>query len=131
VLIVPESPAQRDGLGFSFTCAWVDVGVDVGWLHLAGELDLAATPELERTLRESRFGRRLVVLDLRELEFMDSAGVHVIIAASRRAREAGGRLVLVRGAPNVDRMFSLTGSLDDVEIVEPGWLLARGEVEPL
>jgi anti-anti-sigma factor len=47
---------------------------------------------------------------------MDSAGVHTIVNASLRARKAGHRLVLVHGAPNVNRMFALTGSSDKVEI---------------
>ena len=40
---------------------------------------------------------QLVVLDLRELAFMDSSGVHAIVNASIRARQVGRRLVLLRG----------------------------------
>jgi hypothetical protein len=56
------------------------------------------------------------VLDLRELAFMDSAGVHTIVNASLRARKDGRRLVLVRGRPEIYRMFTLTGSTGDVDI---------------
>jgi len=52
-------------------------------VHVAGALDIATSPELERTLEE--LNARLVVLDMRELGFMDCAGVHTIVAASRRA----------------------------------------------
>ena len=55
-----------------------------------------------------------MVLDLRELAFMDCSGAH----ASISARQLGRRLVLVRGPPNVDRMFTLTGSSDAVEIAD-------------
>ena len=44
--------------------------------------------------------------------------MHAIIEASRRARQHGGRLVLVRGDPRVYRLFMLTGSVDDVEIAD-------------
>jgi anti-anti-sigma regulatory factor len=46
----------------------------------------------------------------------------VIVDASRRARQVGCRLVLLRGPPNVDRVFALTGHTDAVEIadVDPG-----------
>jgi anti-anti-sigma factor len=37
-----------------------------------------------------------IVLALRELTFMDTSGVHVIVDASHRLRESGGRLVLGR-----------------------------------
>ena len=129
VLIVPESPARRDCVFLPFECSWREAGPDVGWLHLAGELDIASTPELERTLRESQFQMRLVVLDLRELMFMDSCGVREIVNAGIGAREAGRQLVVLRGPPNVHRMFSLTGSLDKVEFVEPGSLLAPAAAE--
>jgi anti-sigma B factor antagonist len=90
-------------------------------VQVAGELDIATAPQLERTLRELQSGTHLVVLDLRELEFIDSAGVHAIVNASIRARKAGHRLVLVHGSPNVNRTFALAGISDEVEIadVEP------------
>lgn len=66
-------------------------------MHVAGELDLATAPQLERTLRETQQQARLILLDLRELTFMDSAGVHTIVNASIAARQLGRRLVLLRG----------------------------------
>jgi anti-anti-sigma factor len=62
-------------------------------------LDLAAVPQLVRTLRQTQLSARLVVLDLRDLELMDGSGVHVIVNASIRARRLGGRLVLLRVGP--------------------------------
>ena len=57
-----------------------------------------------------------MVLDLRELAFIDAAGVRTIVDASLRARQAGRRLVLLRGLPNIDRMFTLAASAGDIEI---------------
>jgi anti-sigma B factor antagonist len=114
----PNSIAGRADALRPFLCSWTSGGTDAVWVHVAGALDIATTPQLERVLRERQSRARLVVLDLRDLEFMDCAGVHAIVDASARARRLGGRLVLVRGAPNVDRLFGLTGHLDDVEIGE-------------
>ena len=97
-------------------CSWTDGGPDAAWVHVAGELDLATVPQLVRTLRESQLHARLVVLDLRELDFMDSSGAHAIVNASIRARRLGGRLVLLRAPPNTDRMSTLAGSSNDAEI---------------
>jgi anti-anti-sigma factor len=58
------------------------------------------------------------VLDLRELEFMDSSGVHVILDASADAGRADGRLILVRGATHVERILTLTGARDQVQILD-------------
>jgi anti-sigma B factor antagonist len=103
----------------AFACTATHGGLDAAWVHVAGELDIVSAPELERTLRESQQLAHLTVLDLRQLAFMDSAGVHTIVNASLRARKAGRRLVLVRGRPNIYRMFTLTGSTADVDIADP------------
>jgi anti-anti-sigma regulatory factor len=72
--------------------------------------------ELARTLRELGARARLIVLDMRELDLIDFFGVHAIANASSKAREMGLRLVLLRGAPDIDRMFTLAGRLHEVEI---------------
>ena len=116
----PESIACRAATLRPFVCSSTGAGLDAAWVHIAGALDITTSPQLERTLEEA--AARLVVLDMRELGFMDSSGVHAIVDAGVRAREAGRRLILLRGAPNVDRVFALTGSSEEVEI---------GEIEPL
>jgi anti-anti-sigma factor len=114
-LAVPASDAAREGaLPPPFACSCTNGGLDAAWVHVGGELDIATTPQLERTLDASR--ARVVVLDLRELAFIDSCGMHAIINAGIRARQAGRRLVLVRVPTNVNRMLTLTGSSDQVEI---------------
>jgi anti-anti-sigma factor len=72
---------------------------DVAWVHAAGELDIATVPQLVQMLLVSQLRARVVVLDLRELEFVDTSGVHAIMNASIRARRLGGRLVLLRAPP--------------------------------
>ncbi len=42
--------------------------------------------------------------------------MHAIVNASIRARRIGRHLILPRGRPNVDRVFTLTGRSDEVEI---------------
>jgi|SRR5450755_372369 len=115
-LLALDSVARVNPPPSVLVCSWTDGGPDAAWVHVAGELDLATVPQLVRTLRESQLHARLVVLDLRELDFMDSSGAHAIVNASIRARRLGGRLVLLRAPPNTDRMSTLTGSSNDAEI---------------
>ena len=113
-VVLPDSIAGRaHAVAPRFACFWTKGGLNAAWVQVAGELDIETTPQLERTLGEPR--AQLVVLDLRELAFMDSTGVHAIVNASIRARKIGRRLVLLRGPPRVDRIFRLTGSSSDVE----------------
>jgi anti-sigma B factor antagonist len=105
-----------------FGCTATQGGLDAAWVNVVGELDIATAPELERTLRESQELAHLTVLDLRELAFMDCAGVHTIVEASLRGRKEGRRLVIVRGRPDIYRVFTLTGSSAQVDI---------GDLEPV
>jgi anti-anti-sigma factor len=63
---------------------------------LRGELDLATAPELEQLITERLDSSQDVVVDLRGLEFMDSSGIRVLVAAHARAGRGGTRLFVVR-----------------------------------
>lgn len=77
---------------------------------VSGELDLASSPALESELEQvERSDSELLVLDLRELEFMDSTGLSVIVRAHRRLSDDGRSLCLVRGPQQVQRLLDLTG----------------------
>ncbi|MEO8690579.1 MAG: STAS domain-containing protein [Solirubrobacteraceae bacterium] len=111
--------ARADPLPPAFACTATHGGLDAAWVNVVGELDIATAPALALTLHESQQLAHLTVLDLRELTFMDSAGVHTIVNASLRARKNGRRLVLVRGRSDIYRIFTLTGSTGDVDIADP------------
>jgi anti-anti-sigma factor len=115
-LVLPDSIAGRiEARPSTFACSSSYAGDDTGWVHVAGELDIVTRPRLSRVLRDAQLEAPVVVLDLREVTFMDSSGVHAIVDATFRARLAGHRLVVLRGAPNVDRMFTLTGCLGEID----------------
>jgi anti-sigma B factor antagonist len=90
----------------------VDTGDDRITFTPRGELDLATAPELEeQVLAAVRGGGRLVVLDLRELTFMDSTGVRTIVAAHQVGQETGHDLRVVRPARDsaVARVIEISG----------------------
>jgi anti-anti-sigma factor len=94
-------------------------------LVVSGELDIASAPELERALDQIRPEQcKLVVVDLRELEFMDSTGLSIIVRAHQRLSEQDCELTLVKGPPQVQRLLDLTGVAERVRVgSEPGELL--------
>jgi anti-sigma B factor antagonist len=76
-----------------------------------GELDIASRGELEQALAVAEAaGMGEVVLDLRGVSFMDSAGVHAAVESDRRCRAAGRSLRVVPGSERVRRLFRLTGT---------------------
>ncbi|HEX8974892.1 MAG TPA: STAS domain-containing protein [Solirubrobacteraceae bacterium] len=92
-----------------------------------GELDLATSPELEESLRRIwDAGNEQLVIDLRELEFMDSTGLSIIVKAHQRLSEEGRRLSLVRGSQQVQRLLDLTGVSERLELIDSPEEIADG-----
>lgn len=91
---------------------------DAVQLSLSGELDLASSDKLEREIESAERDAKILVLDLRELSFIDSSGLRLVLVAARRADEAGRRLVLVRGPREVDRVFEVTGTSGQLEFID-------------
>jgi anti-anti-sigma factor len=92
-------------------------------LSLSGELDLSSAPRVEEELRKvERQAPPLIILDLRELTFMDSTGLRILVLADSRARDAGRRLQIIPGSDTVQRVFHVTGLDHHLELVaeEPG-----------
>ena len=97
-------------------------------IDVRGELDLASSPELEQELeRSSVMSASLVIVDLRELEFMDSTGLSVLVRAHQRAVESGQRFAVIRGPQQVQRLLSLTGVADRLTLADSPEELLAGE----
>ena len=98
---------------------------DAALIVVSGELDIASAPELEQMLDQVEPElTKLVIVDLRELEFMDSTGLSIIVRAHQRLSECDCELTLIKGQPQVQRLLDLTGVADRLRLVaEPGELL--------
>ncbi|HEY3903464.1 MAG TPA: STAS domain-containing protein [Streptosporangiaceae bacterium] len=80
-------------------------------MSVQGEIDLYTVPKLQRELATalaSGDSIRLVV-DLSAVDFCDSTGVNVLLAAHRQARERGGDLELAAPRPAVRKILQVTG----------------------
>jgi anti-anti-sigma factor len=90
-------------------------------IAVAGELDMASAPTLAQSLTEAeREGTHAILLDLRDLAFIDSSGLYAILSASTRARANGHRLVVDGSSGVARRLFELTGTeflVEDQEFV--------------
>ena len=90
-----------------------EAGASGDVVRLGGELDLTNTPELEQAL--ARTASQVVVLDLSELAFVDSAGMRAIDQAHRQLAESDRTLLIV--APAESRAawtFRVAGFSDDL-----------------
>ncbi len=88
-------------------------------IAVSGELDLASSPALQEELdRLASSDAKLLIIDLRELDFMDSTGLSVLVRAHQRAEEHGRQLAMVKGPQQVQRLLSLTGVGDRLTLVD-------------
>ena len=88
-------------------------------MKVAGYLDAANFDRLEKALEEALDeGRSRVILDLAGLNYINSAGVGVILAAISRARSVAGDIVLVNPTRGVAVVFDLVGMSKFSHIVD-------------
>ena len=95
----------------------------VAILRLQGEFDSFETEEVRRTFEQCLLeGRKRVILDLTDLVFANSTTIAYFISAQKRAREAGGGMILAKPGDflrktlrtlGLDQVLSIRDSVDD------------------
>ena len=95
-----------------FNAYLADAAEGVCRLKLIGEFDISGRELADELLASVNGGKRKIVLDLSELEFIDSMGIHFVVTAHQRATAEGREFRIVRGRPQVDRVFNLVGLSD-------------------
>ena len=87
-----------------FTIARLDGG---NGLKIAGELDLATSSQLTEALRDASSAGQ-VILDLSELTFLDSSGIHAILELAR-TQNGNGPVIILNPSYAVTRVFDIIG----------------------
>jgi anti-sigma B factor antagonist len=90
----------------------VHVIEDIEVFELTGSLDIATSPTVRAALTSAseRGGHQLIV-DLTQVDFLDSTGLGALIGGQRRAREFGGEVRLVAKEGQILRLLRITGLL--------------------
>jgi len=102
---------------------------DLPVVHVEGEIDMAAAPELQRRLDELiDDGKSTIVVDLLDVTFLDSAALGVLVRSLQRCQDAGGTLHLVVDDRRITRVLEITG-LSDVFPIHDRWSSPEGERE--
>lgn len=115
-----QSRAPRrttDGFSVNLVAAYEhDPGAAMLGVH--GEIDLATAPRLREVLRPVVEGdTRSVVVDLSEVTFMDSTGVHVLLETLQRLAAQDRRLAIVcREGGQIHRLLATLGLLDTLTV---------------
>lgn len=84
-------------------------------LALTGRLDTMTAPELEKAINENIAGVEELVLDLKELDYMSSAGLRVLLSAEKKMKICG-RMVVKNVNEMIMEVFEVTGFADILTI---------------
>jgi len=102
-----------------FTVQAQEVDAGTALIVVTGEIHVSSAPRFSGLLQASiDEGRTALVLDLTDVEFIDSTGLGVLLDTLRRLRRIGGHLALVCTNPTVVRLFVVTG-LDETLGLQP------------
>ncbi|OPZ87560.1 MAG: Anti-sigma-B factor antagonist [bacterium ADurb.Bin429] len=78
-------------------------------LRLSGELDLGSVPEVRKAIRGFiEEGQVHFLINLTELDFIDSSGLGVLVGGLARVRERQGEIKLVCANRRILRVFEMT-----------------------
>lgn len=93
---------------------------DAHTIVLNGEADLLGTPKIEAALKDAYAAdSELIVIDLRNLTFIDSSGLHALATGHELSRARGQELRIIPGPDNVQRLFELTGMSEVLPFWDP------------
>jgi anti-sigma B factor antagonist len=88
-----------------------------------GELDLATVPLVEAQLAELwSVGFTRIVLDLREVSFLDSTGLRLLLAWHAHSAADGMLFGVISGPPAVQRVLEVAGVVDNFRYCSPNRL---------
>lgn len=92
-------------------------------IRVSGELDLYTAPQLAEQLARSLGSTEDILVDLEQLEFMDCAGVRVLVQFTHAAEAAGVAFGVTPGSRQVQRLFELTEVGQYLHVVETSALV--------
>jgi anti-anti-sigma factor len=88
-------------------------------VRVAGEVDISTVAELRRQVRAASRGEGTVLLDLAEVDFMDSSGLEVLLEASGGAISTDSSFFIVRPSSAVRLLLEASGTRAELPVVEP------------
>jgi anti-anti-sigma factor len=101
---------------------------DASVVSARGDIDLSTVAQAAEAMDAARAHRGPVFLDLREVGFMDTSGLRLIIEEQQRAADHGYRFAVFPGSQKMQRLFEIAGLAGDERLfADPSTLPAAGE----
>ena len=84
-------------------------------LRIVGRLDTITAPDLDKTINEDLGDTKNLVLDIKDTEYISSAGLRVLLAAQKKMSKLGS-MKIINTCESVMEVFELTGFTDILTI---------------
>ena len=95
----------------------VDEENSLARVSLVGALNTDTAPGFEQRLQTViEAGHQLTVLDMKELDYISSAGLRVIFKAAKQAKADGRSLAAANRKPHIDKVFEILKALPDMAV---------------
>ncbi len=94
----------------------VEQNDEVMTIHLSGRLDTLTAPKLDVEIEDLPQNVTSLVLDLKDLNYISSAGLRVLLTAQKKMNKIGSMKVL-NVCPEVMEVFKMTG-FEDILVIE-------------
>jgi anti-anti-sigma factor len=95
----------------------IDEQKSVAKVSLIGALNTETAPAFEARLQEVvAQGLQVTILDMKELDYISSAGLRVIFKAAKQVKTAGRRLAAANRRPHIDKVFEILKALPDMAV---------------
>lgn len=99
------------------TTVAIDEENSVARVALAGALNTDTAPAFEVRLKQViDGGQQLIVLDMKDLDYISSAGLRVIFKAAKQTRNDGRKLAAANRKPHIDKVFEILKALPDMAV---------------
>ena len=99
------------------TTVVVDEANSLARVSLDGALNTDTAPAFEQRLQKViDEGYPLTVLDMKQLDYISSAGLRIIFKAAKQCKAAGNRLAAANRKPHIDKVFEILKALPDMAV---------------
>ena len=96
-----------------------EVGTHFATLHLIGRIDNETSPSLDQEIQELLKNKiHTIILDMKEVSFVSSAGIGIIIKAQTTLRKKKGELVMMNMQDQVKKVFEIIRMLPALNVFE-------------
>jgi len=99
-------------------------------LHLAGRLDSVTSPEAEKKIIEIIEKGELIIINLKDLVFISSAGLRLILVFMKKTKKRNARMIFCSPGDHVLQAFEVSNFTEFLEIastLEDALARARGQ----